>query len=124
MTTDHQKLGILDYSEVLKDIEPGVRKEIYTRLLKGENGQPGLEQRFVDNLSQLRIFEANLDLRNRDLLEMADDTVEGDGPKSLVRREVASVAMQTANQRAAVNALGGELREIQKALRELGSAGT
>jgi hypothetical protein len=120
----NQQLGILDYTEILQGIDPGVRTEVYTKLLKGEGGQPGLEWRFIEVLSQLRIFETNLEQRNAELAMMPDDPVQGDGPKSSLQREVAGIAMQTTNQRAALNAVGSELREIQKALNELKMAGT
>jgi hypothetical protein len=124
MTSTSREKDVLDYMKILQSIDVGARKQIYETLLKGENGQPGLEKRFVEVLSQLRVFETHLSQRNADLEAMPEDPVDGDGPKSSVRREVAGIVVQAASQRAVLQAIASELAQVQKSLDEIRTAGT
>lgn len=129
MTTHYSKLGLPDYTQVLKGVEPSVKKKFYEDLLNGrkvpnQSGQqqdmPGLNDQLLEAIADARSFEDALNLRS---ISIREANLYGE----LLERgeaELAMMAYEFAVKTDRLSTIMNEVVRIQTALEELRTAGS
>lgn len=109
--------GTIDYSLILRRMSAETRQEIYSKLIKGQDGVPGIEEQFVNCLVEARSFADALARREQ---------YEPEGEEQVVQhaKDLASMRylLYTKNER--LETIGAELTRLQDALEEITGAGT